>query len=122
MNLRLEGRKALVTGASQGLGYATARGLALEGCAVAINGRNPEKLSAVARNLEGEAQVKVVAIPGDMAKPDFASELIQETVGVFDGLDLLVTNAGGPPAGKFEAFGDDCGAEGKALVSLTEVI
>ena len=80
MNLQLEGKKALVTGASQGLGYATARGLALEGCAVAINSRNPKKLEAATRNLARETNSEVIAIPGDMTDPLFASELIQKTV------------------------------------------
>jgi 3-oxoacyl-[acyl-carrier protein] reductase len=121
MNLLLEGKKALVTGASQGLGYATARGLALEGCAVAISSRNPNKLEAAARNLAGETNSEVIAIPGDMTDPLFASELIQKTVGAYGGLDLLVTNAGGPPAGKFEAFDDDVWQQAVELSFLSHV-
>jgi len=121
MNLQLEGKKALVTGASQGLGYATARGLALEGCAVAINSRNPKKLEAATRNLAGETNSEVTAIPGDMTDPLFASELIQKTVGAYGGLDLLVTNAGGPPAGKFEAFDDDSWQQSVELSFLSHV-
>ena len=121
MNLLLEGKKALVTGASQGLGYATARGLALEECAVAINSRNPKKLGAATHNLAGETNSEVIAIPGDMTDPLFASELIQKTVGAYGGLDLLVTNAGGPPAGKFEAFDDDVWQQAVELSFLSHV-
>ena len=56
--LKLDGMKALVTGASQGLGYATGRGLVLEGCNAAINSRNPAKLNAAAEILTGEGKSK----------------------------------------------------------------
>ena len=58
MDLKLQGKRALVTGASQGLGFATARGLALEGCSVAISSRSVDKLNSAARNLEREAQTR----------------------------------------------------------------
>jgi 3-oxoacyl-[acyl-carrier protein] reductase len=121
MDLQLKGKRALVTGASQGLGFATARGLALEGCRVAISSRDMEKLSAAARNLEREAQTKVIPIPGDMVEPDFAPVLIRKTVEVLGGLDLLVTNAGGPPAGKFETFDDATWQQAVELSFLSHV-
>jgi len=107
MNFQLSGKKALVTGASKGLGFSTARELALEGCSVAISSRNSENLSAAARKIAEETKSKIVAIPGDITDPTFAPELIRKSVGNMGGLDLLVTNAGGPPAGKFESFDDD---------------
>ncbi|MFC1997067.1 SDR family oxidoreductase [Chloroflexota bacterium] len=121
MDMQLKGKKALVTGASQGLGYATARGLALEGCAVAINSRNPTKLNTAVRNLESDTKGKVVGITGDITGPPFAKELIQKTVEALSGLDLLVTNAGGPPAGKFEEFGDDVWIQAVELSFLSHV-
>jgi 3-oxoacyl-[acyl-carrier protein] reductase len=121
MDLKLNGKRALVTGASQGLGFATARGLALEGCRVAISSRDMEKLGSAARNLEGEAQTQVVPIPGDMTDPEFASSLVKTTVNVLGGLDILVTNAGGPPAGKFETFDDATWQQAVELSFLSHV-
>jgi 3-oxoacyl-[acyl-carrier protein] reductase len=107
MDLKLKGMKALVTGASQGLGSATARGLSQEGCAVAINGRDPKKLTATAQNLAKETSFRVVPIPGDVTVRARAAEIIEQGVAALGGLDLLVTNAGGPPAGRFEVFDDE---------------
>jgi len=121
MDLQLEGKKALVTGASQGLGYAVARALALEGCAVAINSRDPQKLEDAARNLEGQAGRSVIAIPGDLSTLTCAPDLIRQTVAALGGLDLLVTNAGGPPAGKFEAFDDQAWQQAVELSFLSHV-
>ena len=121
MNLQLEGTKALVTGASQGLGYATARGLAQEGCNVAINSRNPQKLISAAQNIENETKSKVIAIPGDLTNANFVSELLRKTIKTLGGLDLLVTNTGGPPAGKFEAFNEDDWRQAVELSFLSHV-
>jgi 3-oxoacyl-[acyl-carrier protein] reductase len=106
MDLQLTNKRALVTGASRGLGYATAKGLALEGCRVAINSRNTEKINAAASQLSAETHADVLALPGDVTDPAVPAELIAQTVAAFGGLDLLVTNAGGPPPGKFESFDD----------------
>ena len=106
MNLELKGKRALVTGASRGLGYATARRLALEGCDVALNSRSIEKLGSAVHTLAGETDVKLVALPGDLSDPSIPAQLIQQTIDAFGGLDILVTNAGGPPPGSFETFDD----------------
>jgi 3-oxoacyl-[acyl-carrier protein] reductase len=121
MELQLKEKRALITGASQGLGFATARGLGLEGCRMVINSRDIEKLSTAARNLEREAQTEVIPIPGDMTDPNFAFELVNKAVDVLGGLDLLVTNAGGPPAGKFEAFDDATWQQAVELSFLSHV-
>jgi 3-oxoacyl-[acyl-carrier protein] reductase len=121
MDLQLKGKRALVTGGSQGLGFATAKGLALEGCRVVISSRSMEKLNTAARNLERETRTEVFPIPGDVTDPDFALELIQKTTERLGGLDLLVTNAGGPPAGKFEAFDDATWQQAVELSFLSHV-
>lgn len=107
MDLKLQDKRALVLGSSRGLGYAVARGLALEGCAVAINSRDSNNLNLAAEKLSGETGMKIVPIPGDLTDRDVATSLITQAVGALGGLDLLVTNAGGPPAGAFESFDDD---------------
>jgi len=106
MNLQLEGKRALVTGASRGLGYATARGLAQEGVRLAINSRNPEKINASAQALAEETQAQVIPLAGDVSDPALPARLVTQAVAALGGLDILVTNAGGPPAGKFENFDD----------------
>src|SRR5512139_1098869 len=106
MDLKLKGLRALVTGSSRGLGYAVALGLAREGAAVALNSRDPQKLSIAAQKMALETGAQVIAAPGDVADPAVPEMLIAQTVQALGGLDLLVTNAGGPPSGKFETFDD----------------
>lgn len=107
MDLQLKNKRALVTGASRGLGYATARGLANEGCRVAINSRNPGNLADAARQLSEACGTEVIALPGDITDPVIAERLVSQTTQAFDGLDILVTNAGGPPPGRFDSFDDN---------------
>jgi 3-oxoacyl-[acyl-carrier protein] reductase len=106
MDLQLTGKRALVTGSSRGLGYATARGLAREGARVAINSRTPEKVEAAAKTLSDECSSEVIGLPGDLALPEVPERLVQQVVAAWGGLDILVTNAGGPPAGQFTSFDD----------------
>lgn len=106
MDLHLKGKTALIAGASRGLGYAVARGLLLEGCRVAINGRNIASLESAANKLRAETGGEVVPVPGDVADPVIPAQLINSAIKALGNLDLLVTNAGGPPAGQFESFDD----------------
>ena len=104
MDLKLDGKVAFVLASSSGLGFATARGLAMEGCKVAINGKNEEKLSSARQTLLDDTGAEILSIPGDVTDPEFPPLAISITIKTFGGLDLLVTNAGGPPAGNFETF------------------
>ncbi len=106
MDLQLKDKRALVTGASKGLGYAAARGLALEGCRVALNGHDPERLSAAAQRLAEESLAPVIPVIGDITDPDIPEKIVKQAVKHLGGLDILITNAGGPPPGKFETFDD----------------
>ena len=106
MDLHLKGLKALVCGASRGLGYATARLLAEEGAQVAINARSPEKIAIVAAQMTAETGAIILPVAGDIAEPPAAAAIIEQTVAGLGGLDILITNAGGPPAGPFENFDD----------------
>lgn len=121
MDLQLQEKRALVTGASRGLGYAVARGLALEGCRIAINSRNFENVSSAAEKLSAETNSEVIPFGGDVSDTDFPADLVHQTVKSFDGLDLLVTNSGGPPAGKFESFDDDVWQKAVELSLLSHV-
>jgi 3-oxoacyl-[acyl-carrier protein] reductase len=121
MNLNLCGKRALITGASRGLGYATAIGLAREGCQVVINSRNIENITQAAEKISRETQSIIHPFPGNLADPAFPEILIRETVAILGGLDLLVTNTGGPPAGKFESFDDQVWQQAVELSLLSHV-
>lgn len=107
MDLGLKGLRALVTGASRGLGYATARQLAKEAANLAVNSRTPENIEAAAALLRDETGVQVAAVPGDVSDPAAPARIIQQAVEALGGLDILITNHGGPPTGKFEDFNDE---------------
>jgi 3-oxoacyl-[acyl-carrier protein] reductase len=107
MDLKLRGKRALVTGASRGLGYAIAQTLAQEGAIIALNGRSADSLSAAAKKLAQENGVRVEPLPGDVSDPAVPAQLVGQTADLLEGLDLLVTNTGGPPSGQFESFDDN---------------
>lgn len=103
MDLGLEGKVALVTAASKGLGRASAQALVAEGAKVAINSRDPERLRATAAELGGD----VLALPADVTDPGAPRRLVEATVERFGGLHVLVANAGGPPKGRATEVDDD---------------
>jgi 3-oxoacyl-[acyl-carrier protein] reductase len=106
MDLGLTDRRALVAGASRGLGYAVALLLAKEGCRVAVNSRDEVKVKASAHRISRESGTQAVGIAGDVSAAAVPARLVDAAVGALGGLDLLVTNAGGPPSGAFESFDD----------------
>jgi NAD(P)-dependent dehydrogenase (short-subunit alcohol dehydrogenase family) len=87
----LEGRNAIVTGASRGIGAATARALALAGARVALVARNEAALSEIAATLAGGGHP--VVIPADLKEADEAERAVEEAMGALGGLDILVNNA-----------------------------
>jgi len=104
MDLGLKNKRALVTGASRGLGYVTAKLLAAEGCEVAINSRGIEKISAAAQKMSAETGGKVIGLAGDVGEAAVAEKLVRDAVEALGSLDILICNAGGPPPGLFESF------------------
>jgi 3-oxoacyl-[acyl-carrier protein] reductase len=100
MDLGLTGRVALVTAASQGLGLASAMALAADGALVAITGRSAEKLEQAAAQITSHTGAEVLTVVGDITDPDEPDRAVAATVGRFGRLDVLVANAGGPPAAR----------------------
>ena len=91
----LEGRRALVTGASRGIGKATAIALARAGASVAIGySAHPDNAEAVVAALQVEHKVSAVALGADLADPKAAARLVDQTVQALGGLDIVVNNAG----------------------------
>jgi NADP-dependent 3-hydroxy acid dehydrogenase YdfG len=90
---RLEGSVALVTGASSGIGEATARALAAEGAKVALAARRLERLERLASEIAGNGHT-ALAIEADIAEPGKAAEAVGRTVDELGGLDVLINNAG----------------------------
>ncbi len=103
MDLGLANKVAFVAASSQGLGKSVALELAKEGAKVIICGRNKETLHLAQAEIEALGG-RVLALTGDLSIPKDRQAIIDATLKEFDGVDILVTNTGGPPAGKFEDF------------------
>lgn len=102
MDLGLTGRRAIVTGASSGLGRSTALALAAEGAEVMIVSRSQERLSAAVAVIKGGVPGAVVhAHVADVADPDAVAAMVATANDVMGGVDILIANAGGPPPGGF---------------------
>jgi 3-oxoacyl-[acyl-carrier protein] reductase len=107
MQLGLHGKCALVCAASKGLGRASARALAREGAAVAICARHSEALDTAAADIRAESAVKVVPITADVSASADIDRLVRDAAESLGGIDILVTNTGGPRSAPFEAITDD---------------
>jgi 3-oxoacyl-[acyl-carrier protein] reductase len=99
VDLGIEGKRALVTAASKGLGRAAAVALASEGCRVAICARGEDALRDAEHHL-AKLGGEVLAIAADVTSEDAPAHLVAAAVERFGGLDILVANAGGPPPGR----------------------
>lgn len=97
MELGLQGRRAAVAAGSSGLGLGVVRALAAEGVRVAFCGRNAERLESAAVSVEAD----VIPIVADLATPEGATGFVAAADEALGGVDILVCNAGGPPAGTF---------------------
>jgi len=98
MDLKLTGKAALITGSSRGIGLATARALAAEGCRIMLSARTAEQLREAELGLRA-AGVEAAAHAADVGDPDGAARLIEVTVSAYGGIDILVNNVGGGGGG-----------------------
>jgi NAD(P)-dependent dehydrogenase (short-subunit alcohol dehydrogenase family) len=104
MDLGLEGKRAIVTGGSRGIGKAIARELAHEGVDVAIVARNKADLEAAARELAAETNRRILPIVADVTNRDAVEQMVAEAVRQFGSLHILV-NSGSAPGGSATATG-----------------
>lgn len=101
MDLGLKGKRAIVTGGSKGIGYATALLLAQEGAKVTIVARNPEHLKEAADRIGTETGERPIAISADVSKESEVKAAVAEAVAGMGGVDILVNNAGTSAAKPF---------------------
>jgi 3-oxoacyl-[acyl-carrier protein] reductase len=100
MDLSLVGKRALVTGASSGLGLGCAQALATEGAIVTMVARSEERLAAAAATIRELVHIQT----GDLSHLDEIAELVAQAEQAMGGIDILIANAGGPPAGNFASI------------------
>ena len=104
MDLGLKNKVALVAAASRGLGRAVAEELAAEGASLVICSRKAETIDRVANEIKAATAAEVLGLGADVSNPDDVAQLVHAGIERFGRIDILVTNAGGPPAGQFESF------------------
>lgn len=107
MDLGIRGKVALVCAASKGLGYASALCLAREGVKVAICSRSKEAIEVAAETIRKETGAEVLPLVADVTVEADLNRIVEETTALWGGVDILVPNSGGPPAGTFETLGED---------------
>jgi 3-oxoacyl-[acyl-carrier protein] reductase len=107
MDVSLKGHRALITGASRGLGFAMARRFSQSGAEVAMVARRADVLEEAAESIRSETGNKVWAGAGDVASPDGMKALFDRMTAELGPVDILVNNAGGSISGKFEDLTDE---------------
>ena len=103
MDTGLKNRVAIVAASSQGIGRATAEAFAAEGCRLAMCARNREALQTAAEKIQKQNNAEVLAEPLDVTDASAVHRFVETVVNRFGGVDICVTNAGGPPAKVFLA-------------------
>jgi NAD(P)-dependent dehydrogenase (short-subunit alcohol dehydrogenase family) len=105
MDLGLKGKNAIVTGGSQGVGFAIAQGLAREGCNVALGARGKDKLEEATKELK-TLSVKALSIISDFSTSEGCDNFVQEAANTLGGLDIVINNVGGMVPGNIESITD----------------
>src|SRR5690606_34849696 len=121
MDLGLNGKVALVSGASKGLGFAVAKALAADGAQVSISSRDEKAIAAAAKAIERETGAKVLAMPVDVRDKAAIERWIAAAAATFGGIDALMTNSGGPPAGDAIGFDDAAWQDAAELLLFSTI-
>src|SRR3954449_11257668 len=106
MDLRIKGKVAMVAAASQGLGFAIAHALAAEGAQVSIAARKEETIREAAARIAEQTGAEVSWSVADVGSREAIEAWHRVTLERLGGVDMLVTNSGGPPAGPASGFDD----------------
>ena len=120
MKLGIEGRVALVCGASKGMGLATSNALALEGVKVLMVSRDKKTLEEAEQKVASQGGV-VASLAGDVSDPELAERAVRQCKDLWGRVDILVNNAGGPPMGTFLEY-DSLAWETAIQTSLLSVV
>ena len=107
MDMDIQGKIAIVGGASKGLGRASAEALAQEGVNLMLCSRNGETLSQTAREIHQASGVEVQTYPGDLSRLEVVNGLVEATMAHYGKLDIVVSNIGGPPPGGAESLDEE---------------
>jgi 3-oxoacyl-[acyl-carrier protein] reductase len=121
MDLGLDGKIALVAASSRGLGRAVALSLAREGARLVMCARHRDTLEEAADRICQETGAEVVTVPADLSQPDTAARVVEAALEHCGGLDILVTNTGGPPAGRFDEIDEESWRAAIDLVLMSAV-
>lgn len=120
MDLHIAGKIALVTGGSRGIGFAIAKGLAAEGAKLILSARNEESLNLAVTTLR-DSGADVHGIAADVSKPEAIDALFEASRSQFGDPEILLINAGGPPAGRAESLTDEAWQRGYDLTLMSAV-
>lgn len=107
MNQLLQGQVALITAASKGLGFATALRLAEEGAHVVICSRDENRIQEAVQKIKDKTGQTPLGLQVDVSKKDDVEKMVRKTIDYFGRIDMLMLNAGGPPAGNFMDLKDE---------------
>jgi len=121
MDLGLKGKVALVTASTKGLGKASALALASEGAEVILNGRHKQNLHDASEEVKTVTGKTPLAIQCDVTQADDVAKMVQEAADRYGTIHVLVTNAGGPPAGNFFEFDDEQWSKAFELTLMSTV-
>jgi 3-oxoacyl-[acyl-carrier protein] reductase len=124
MEFGLKGKRAIVMAASRGLGYASALGLAREGCKLIVCSRDQGRIEAAAAAITKETNAAVKALVADVSSASEAKRLVDAAVSAYGGLEIVVHNAGGPPAGETLQMTDEQWQKAfeQNLLSFTRIV
>lgn len=116
MELDLRGKRALVTGASYGLGYFCAQALAAEGVSVVLCSRDAERSHAAAASITEQTQGSVLGVPADLRNEADIESLVSTARNALGGIDILVLSTGHPPTVPFSRATDELWLEGQKII------
>ncbi len=120
MDLKIKGKVALVAGASAGLGLAAARALFEEGAQVAICSRDEERITKAARSISKNAE-QVLPVVCDLTRPDEIDKFVAAATEAFGKIDIILTNAGGPPLGQHDSVDEEMWSLGYNLTFMSAI-